>query len=317
MSDFSTIDYGRLREMAPQLGRPLDAMVAQSKQSDPFFAGLPIRAAGAKWLADLWRRLRIPRGSHVRRIYYILISQPEPIRLFAPVKGSWDYVNTVNCYTTLAHAVRDARYLGLIDFESITDQRNELTKVYYRPVAGDPEIDIEDEVGEQEFSLIAEARVNVSVGFPEPITELPRLSIQGPSVPQPVCVELWIEKSTMSDIVDPLCEQYECNFTAGTGEISATRCHELIERAREHGKPVRVLTITDFDPRGQNMPVAFARKLEFLIRAAAPDLDVQVKPIALTYEQCVEYRLPRDSDQGNGAMRAGIREAVRRRRDRT
>ena len=40
------------------------------------------------------------------------------------------------------------------------------------------------------------------------------------------------------------------------------------------------------------MPVGVARKAEFLIRKMAPHLDIQLHPIALTVEQCVEFRLP-------------------------
>jgi hypothetical protein len=42
------------------------------------------------------------------------------------------------------------------------------------------------------------------------------------------------------------------------------------------------------------MPVAVARKIEFeLYRRELLDLDIQVRPIVLTHEQCVEYQLPR------------------------
>ena len=41
------------------------------------------------------------------------------------------------------------------------------------------------------------------------------------------------------------------------------------------------------------MPVAVARKIEFEIRERDLDLDIQVRPIGLTHEQCVRYKLPR------------------------
>jgi hypothetical protein len=72
-----------------------------------------------------------------------------------------------------------------------------------------------------------------------------------------------------------------------------TRCDELIERAEASQRPVRVLYISDFDPAGLNMPVAAARKIEFAIRNGELDIDVQVRPIALTLAQCQEFNLPR------------------------
>jgi hypothetical protein len=41
------------------------------------------------------------------------------------------------------------------------------------------------------------------------------------------------------------------------------------------------------------MPVAMARKIEHNLRTNAPDLDIQVRVVLLTKEQCEEYRLPR------------------------
>jgi predicted nucleic acid-binding Zn ribbon protein len=69
------------------------------------------------------------------------------------------------------------------------------------------------------------------------------------------------------------------------------RCWEIIERVRASGKPAIIFYISDFDPGGQSMPVAAARKLEFLAQGLG--LDIQVRPVVLTYEQCVEFQLPR------------------------
>jgi hypothetical protein len=41
------------------------------------------------------------------------------------------------------------------------------------------------------------------------------------------------------------------------------------------------------------MPVALARKVEFILVDAGLDLDITLQPIVLTPEQCEEYRLPR------------------------
>jgi hypothetical protein len=41
------------------------------------------------------------------------------------------------------------------------------------------------------------------------------------------------------------------------------------------------------------MPVAVARKIEFHLRTLGLDLDIEVRPVLLTHEQCVHYRLPR------------------------
>ncbi len=74
--------------------------------------------------------------------------------------------------------------------------------------------------------------------------------------------------------------------------MSLTRVEEFIERVRERGKPCRIIYLSDFDPAGRNMPVAVARKIEFLVRNME-DVDIQLETICLTHQQCVDFRLPR------------------------
>jgi hypothetical protein len=127
-----------------------------------------------------------------------------------------------------------------------------------------------------------------------PDVDLPILELaQPPKLLSRLHVEIWVEKSTMSDVLDPIAQQHRCNLVTGVGELSLTRCHELIERAKASGRPVRVLYLSDFDPGGRSMPVAVARKIEFLLRQNRFDLDIQVRPILLTHEQCRHYHLPR------------------------
>ena len=71
---------------------------------------------------------------------------------------------------------------------------------------------------------------------------------------------------------------------------------------------MRILYISDFDPGGMSMPLAAARKIEFTLRKEMPDLDIQLRPIALTHEQCRQYRLPR-TPMKEGESRAAKFEA--------
>ena len=111
----------------------------------------------------------------------------------------------------------------------------------------------------------------------------------------------------MNDVLMPLGERYGVNVVTGLGEMSLTRCVELVDRAKASGKPVRILYISDFDPGGASMPVAVARKIEFVVRKEGHDLDIQVRPVVLRREQCIQYRLPRtpikESEQRAGNSR--------------
>jgi hypothetical protein len=131
---------------------------------------------------------------------------------------------------------------------------------------------------------------------------LPSVAVTEPDLAEPYAIEVWAEKSTMNDILLPLAQRYGVTLVAGVGELSLTHCHWLIERALAHGKPLRVLYISDFDPAGNRMPVSVARKIEYLIRRDGYDLDIRLEPLVLTREQVERYALPRipikDSDFG-------------------
>ena len=95
-------------------------------------------------------------------------------------------------------------------------------------------------------------------------------------------------------MLEQIASKYGCNVVTGSGELSQTACVNLVERAEESGRPVRILYISDFDPAGQSMPVAVSRKIEHrLYLKNLHSLDIQVRPIVLTLEQCQQYRLPR------------------------
>jgi hypothetical protein len=130
----------------------------------------------------------------------------------------------------------------------------------------------------------------------DPFLILPRLALaHPPAIAERYMLEIWVEKSTLNDVVVPLGRELDVNIVTGTGDMSATQCEEFVERARRSGKPVRVLYVSDFDPQGENMPCGVARKIEFALRnlPETERLDVQVRAVALTHAQCVEFQLPR------------------------
>jgi hypothetical protein len=126
-----------------------------------------------------------------------------------------------------------------------------------------------------------------------PTYAAPLLKLFTPEIAQRYVIEIWCEKSTINEILEPLGERFGVNIVTGIGELSHTRCVEVVERARESERPARILYVSDFDPGGDSMPVAVARKIEHLLHISGHDLDIQVRPVVLTYDQCRHYRLPR------------------------
>jgi hypothetical protein len=117
-------------------------------------------------------------------------------------------------------------------------------------------------------------------------------------------LEIWIEKSSLNDVLQPLCEDMGANLVTGIGFSSVTRVVELLSQRAQ--KPVRIFYLSDFDPAGNSMPHATARQLEFFRDKYAPGVDLKLTPLALTANQVQIHRLPRipikDSDRRKDAF---------------
>jgi hypothetical protein len=275
------LNYADLTALAKKLKRPIKTLIVLDAGNDPFLAdsrGLrdgPGRLARAEWFVEHWRRLNIPLGAHQRRCHYIFVSQRTPIVM---LNGD-AYENTLKHLHELNNACRDARTLGLMPAGAIIDKRRQSIRTFLvEPkdawYGWSGTVDLDD------------------IALPES-APIPGVTLHAPVVPQPYHIELWAEKSTVDDVLVPLGEQYNVNVVSGAGESTSFACHDLVTRAIESGRPVRILFISDFDPAGLSMPVAAARKIEHEIYRRSPDLDVQVRPVVLTHDQCVEYQLPR------------------------
>jgi hypothetical protein len=282
--DDRPVDHESLKALAKKLGRPLYTLHVLDGHTDPFLAGQPARRRDAEWFADVWNRVGGQRGFHLRRLHYRVISQDPPLLM---PDGS-PYTNTIRCVATLYNGGRDARHLGLIDIGDVIDRKNPEAVLNFK----------EAEAGEIGY--------RGGLDIIEPALNLPRLVMSPPTIAQRYIVEIWCEKSTMNDILVPLGERYGVNVVTYTGESSLTRCAELARRAEESGLPVRILYISDFDAAGAGMPVAAARKIEYEIyKEANYGLDIQVRDIVLTREQCEQYRLPStpvEKDEHRGAV---------------
>jgi hypothetical protein len=273
----TAITKAQLKRIAHELHRPVTTLYALSASNDPFItADSPNRRAAAEWFARrAWRALRIEPGAHIRRVFYRVISQDWPLAM----PNGQPFLNTDDCWNWLCNAARDARYLGLVSAADFVDRRN-----------AEPLIFLTDE---SPTPASLDASGEISNLDEEPDFVLPALTITKPTITQRYHVEVWCEKSTINDILEPLGRRFGINLVTGAGELSYTRCIELIERAKQSRRPVRILYVSDFDPAGASMPVAVARKIEFRLHADAEDLDIQVRPVALTHDQCIEYQLPR------------------------
>jgi hypothetical protein len=305
-------DYDAIKELAVKLDRPALTLIALSDQNDPFYLN-PSRQAMAHWFGQIWAVLDPPDGVHLRRLHYRLVSLPGDQR--PPKLDGSRYENTLNDWKQFSRASTDARARSLVDEAKFTDRR--AGEPIYLASERDSEDDSEDD-SDSSASVVAFATGDVSppegsafgvfyrrleYAFP---AMRAYISVSAPTLAEPYAIEVWAEKSTQNDILEPLARSQNVTLVTGMGELSWTHCVWLVQRVLAHRKPTRILYISDFDPAGQHMPVSVARKIEFLLRRDGHDLDIQLIPLALTKEQVEEYELPRipikDTDKGKQAF---------------
>lgn len=310
------ISYELIKAMAKEKKCSVKDLLALAPKNDPYYAGSEGSRQKAEWFAGIWREFGYEgkTGIHLRRVHYQLVSQPKPLR--------WDgkpYENTENNWKDLCEAGKQARYLGLVDPEAFVDRRNPDPHIF-RPV------DYLENPGWQSSGIywfMPEIQADLSGDLDWP---LPWFSVTGFEyfeVLQPYHLEVWVEKSTMDDVLIPLCRNRGVNLITGLGFMSITSVIALIRRVAGTGKPARIFYVSDFDPAGDGMPVAVARQIEYWLNQYAPDLDVKLNPIVLTKAQVEKYCLPRipvkDSDRrkvsfeeryGGGAVELDALEAL-------
>lgn len=271
--------------------RNLPDLLAMSPQNDPFNAGSEGNWLSARWFADHLARLDlIIRDVHLRRAHYKMVSQDPP----PPLWNGKAYENTLGCWGALGIASKQARYLKLVNVEIFDDRRNPDPYLFMEP-GGIPQPSWK--VGHWWEWSLPEIQVELADDLD---WGLPSLTVEGYEFDQadhPYLLEVWIEKSTMEDVLLPICRRHTVNYVPAIGFQSITGTIRMLQRSMDfvrHGnaKPVRIFYISDFDPAGDFMPPSIARQIEFWLRDFAPEADIKLQPLALTAEQVLHYQLP-------------------------
>jgi hypothetical protein len=291
------MDYLALKELAAGTGQSVQKLLALDKKNDPFYCGTESQLRDAEWFAEIFKSFGFSDGVHLRRIHYRIISDKGTT--LRPDNRK-PYENTDDCWNYLVSASKAGRYLGLVDPASFVDKRNPDPQNYadYRmsPPAPDCTID------EPTWSLPGvDIQLECDLEMPEPYIT----GYDYELADQHYYLAVWIEKSTMNDILEPVCRRLGLDLVVGIGFQSVTSVINMLrKRVFVFKKPARIFYISDFDPAGEQMPVSTARQIQFWIDEYAPGAEIKLMPLALTKEQVIRYRLPRtpikESDKRKG-----------------
>jgi hypothetical protein len=273
-----------VNDLARRLGVRQRDVLALSADNDPFLAGRPSHLIQARWFAALWQQFEYTHGVHLRRVHYRLVSQPDP-RLW---DGS-EYLNIEEHWQMLCSAGRYARYLHYIPADTFEDHRNPDPIQYATGQVTDLPWWHIDRLESWTLPSIA---TDLMADFELPVPGITVYGYDYSDVDQPYHLEMWIEKSTMDDVLDPLCRRYHANFIRGVRYLSITAVVGLLQRIAQRDKPSRILYLSDLDTAGDTMPLQVSRQIEFWLRDYCPGADIKLLPVALTTEQKTHYDLP-------------------------
>lgn len=238
--------------------------------NDPFRVDTPAGHRDGAWLADTADALGLgDRQLHLRGLHYAILGRPKPNgAAYTNTDADWQWL--------LGHAAKAARWLGYIGFDRILDQRNAepTVNVFLAP---EPTAYIE---------------VGLDVQIPEAEELHPQVWVDGFVGVQPYKLVLVGEKSSLGDVLGQVAATHAADLYLPAGEISDTMCWRMANTGATDGRPMVVLYFADCDPSGHQMGISVARKLQALKTGLFPDLDFEVRRVALTPAQVREYGLP-------------------------
>lgn len=248
----------------------LKDLTVLAPQNDPFRIDTPAGHRDGAWLAMHVEALGLTgRTLHLRGFHYALIGRPKPNgEPYANSDADWNWLQV--------DAAKAARWLGHLPFESIVDQRNAA-----------PVIRLHTEPSPRPF-----ISVGVDIEIPEVDDIVPQVDASDFRGVQPYKLVLFGEKSSLEPVLGPVAAQHQADLYLPTGEASDTMIHQMASVGAADGRPMRVFYFSDCDPAGWQMAISVARKLQAFQVAMFPDLDFEVRPVALTPAQVREYGLP-------------------------
>ncbi len=243
----------------------------------------------AQWFADqVAARGKAEEQIHIRGVHYATaikgnVQLPRPIRKIDNKTKAVKYEATVYqnddpCWEWLVNeAASAARWLKYLPFEALADKWNAKPNIRNGRGHAPPE---------------AKIALDLEVYLPDPEDLHPRAAVAGFKGRQPYRLVVFGEKASLDPIVTPIADRYDADVFLVTGEISSTLVYEMCKAGAEDGRPMIIFTLSDFDPSGWQMPVSIARKVQAYRDLFFNDLQYEIRPVALLFDQVKELNLP-------------------------
>lgn len=176
--------------------------------------------------------------------------------------------NDIQHYKRVVNAMIDARWNGLIDFDTFSDLDREM-------------------VGETEYeeTILSEKVQEGKDLIKYVMTAYNKNRWEN----QPYYPEVFIEKKALQGVFAPTCKRWAIALGACKGYPSLTFLNETqlrFEKAIRLGKKPIILYFGDYDPSGEDIPRSIQANLERF------GVEVEVRVIALNEDQVTKWNLP-------------------------
>ncbi len=315
-----------LKNEAENLGKEISDLVVLSKMNDPYWIGGKTQVKKAKWFEQIYNKYYLDNylpnkaKPHLRRIHYTILNLEKLPGGEIYRDEHWNY---------LLEASRFARILGLVPLDGLIERRSREPHEFL--LVEDAKRDIR--IKEESPHLIENLNSLLNLSMDDLFE--PGFIIEGyqySDFHQPYHIEVWAEKTTVDDILEPICKKLGVNLVTGFGYMSHSRIASLFERILKYQKPCILLYVSDFDEAGQNMPVQvswliyyylnflpyhinseypYIKKYQEELKRISEEFPIRLKPVVLTPDQIDRYNLPRvksiedeNSDLKNASTRS-------------
>ena len=277
-----------MQDAIAETGRSPTDLSVLSSENDPYRMDTPSKRRAALWFVKQVDRFIDPsRTIHQRGVFYVCVSAGD-----VTLPDGETFENNATTAKFVSDASSYARWLGYIDFERLVDNKNDEPIVRPAPSTEPPTAEVWGSALETE---------NLDADSLDVLTGLADFEPR-----QPYRLVFFGEKTSLDEVLGPLAIEFSADLYLTGGQISDTLMHRMASDAAEDGRPLVVLTFSDFDPAGYwDMPVVIGRKLQALKDLLFPELEFTVVHAALGPEQVRRLRLP-DSPIKDGEGRGAI-----------
>jgi hypothetical protein len=197
---------GSLREIlqhaCSETGSTLNDLTVLANQNDPYRLDTPNCHTEGRWLGEQMVNLRLTeRRIHLRGLHYALVSTSGLVK-----PNGEPYRNTEKDWLWLqSSAAKAARWLGYVRFDQITDERN-----------SPPVIKVKTLEEVETFIYIGEG---IEIKIPDLEEMAPGVGLSNFEARQPCHLVIYGEKTSLADVLTPLCNFYKADLYLPSGEI--------------------------------------------------------------------------------------------------